>query len=104
MSGPQLPDGVGFALAVPPSWWEFDVDPATREGALERMLTEQVRDVPEPRPHRTALARLLRQHLLTLGLTRAGRGGTYARPSGYRVGVRQKVWDDAVEPATRTGS
>lgn len=61
MSGPQLPEGVGFALAVPPSWWEFDVDPATRGPALERMLEEQVRDVPELRPHRTALARLLRE-------------------------------------------
>jgi hypothetical protein len=59
MSGPQLPDGVGFALAVPPSWWELDVDPATRESGLQRLLEEQVRDVPELREHRTALARLL---------------------------------------------
>ena len=65
MSGPQLPDGVGFTLAVPPSWWEFDVDPLTREFALERMLERQVRDVPELRAHRTALSRLLREQAET---------------------------------------
>lgn len=61
MSGPPLPDGFGFTLAVPSSWWELDVRPGSREAALESLVEEQVRDVPELRPHRTALSRLLRE-------------------------------------------
>ncbi|WP_282606546.1 HNH/ENDO VII family nuclease [Pelagibius sp. Alg239-R121] len=30
----------------------------------------------------------------------AAKGVDYSRPSGYRKGVRDKVWDDAVEPST----
>ena len=56
-----LPAGLGFSLAVPSSWWELDVDPATRASALAARLDEQVRDVPELREHRSALARLLRE-------------------------------------------
>jgi len=28
------------------------------------------------------------------------KSGTYARPSGYRKGVKDQVWDDAIEPST----
>jgi hypothetical protein len=56
-----LPEGLGFSLAVPSSWWELDVDPATRASSLEELLDGQVRDVPELRPHRTTLSRLLRE-------------------------------------------
>lgn len=61
MTGPPLPAGLGFSLAVPSTWWELDVDPATRTSSLERLVEQQVRDVPELRPHRTALGRLLRE-------------------------------------------
>lgn len=81
MSGPRFPDGVGFALAVPPSWWEFDVDPATRAGSLERLLEEQVRDVPELRPHRTALARLLREQADTAWAAGASYCATMVEPT-----------------------
>ncbi len=61
MTGPRLPAGTAFSLAVPASWFEHDVHPDTRESSLDRLLEEQVRDVPELRPHRTALSRLLRE-------------------------------------------
>lgn len=61
MSGLLLPAGLGFTLAVPSAWWELDVRPGSREAALEALVDGQVRDVPELRPHRTALARLLRE-------------------------------------------
>lgn len=61
MNGLPLPAGAGFVLTVPATWWELDVDPATRESSLQDMVEQQVRDVPELREHRSALARLLRE-------------------------------------------
>lgn len=61
MTGPLLPGGLGFSLAVPSAWWELDVAPGTRESSLQALIEQQVRDVPELREHRTALARLLRE-------------------------------------------
>lgn len=61
MTGVILPGGLGFRLAVPPSWWELDLRPATRASSLDALVEQQVRDVPALREHRTALARLLRE-------------------------------------------
>lgn len=55
-----LPPGLDLELSVPPTWFVVDVDPATRGSSLDALLEEQVRDVPHLRPHRTAVARLLR--------------------------------------------
>lgn len=60
MTGPAL-DGVGFSLRVPDSWFQVEVDPRTRQAALEELVERQVRDVPELREHRTTVARILRE-------------------------------------------
>ena len=60
--GPVLPAGVGFSLAVPPGWRELPLDPDRRQSGLQDLLV-QVRDVPELREHRTAVAKLLTEQV-----------------------------------------
>lgn len=60
--GPVLPVGVGFRLAVPPGWHELPLDPAHRTSGLQALLA-QVRDVPELREHRVAVAKLLTEQV-----------------------------------------
>ena len=60
--GPVLPAGVGFSLGVPPGWLELPLDPARRQSGLQELL-RSVRDVPELRPHRTAVAGLLTEQV-----------------------------------------
>jgi len=60
--GPVLPVGVGFRLAVPPGWHELPLDPAHRTSGLQALLA-QVRDVPELREHRAAVAKLLTEQV-----------------------------------------
>ncbi|HEY5837261.1 hypothetical protein [Streptomyces sp.] len=52
---------VGVALAVPESWWEFDIRPEGRETTVRRLIDERVRAVPELAPYRGELSTLLRQ-------------------------------------------
>lgn len=62
MSAALLTDGrAGFAVTVPPSWFELDLAPATRDRALSALVEQRVRDQPELREHRSTVSRLLRQ-------------------------------------------
>ena len=62
MSAPPPPDGgVGFAVTVPPSWFELDLAPATRDRALSALVEQRVRDVPQLREHRSTISRLVRR-------------------------------------------
>ena len=53
--------GTGFSVSVPPTWFELELAPATRDSALARLVAERVRDSPELREHRSTITRLLRQ-------------------------------------------
>lgn len=59
---PAVLDGAGFAVTVPPSWFELDLAPATRDRSLRALVEERVREQPELREHRSTLVRLLRDH------------------------------------------
>jgi hypothetical protein len=50
----------GFTLAVPPDWFEVDVHPNTRDGSINSLVRQRVRQAPDLRPHRAALVRALR--------------------------------------------
>lgn len=52
--------GVGFALTVPASWYEIELRPGLREPAIRSLVDARVRDVPQLRDHRSAIAKLLR--------------------------------------------
>lgn len=52
---------VGVSLAVPESWWEFDIRPEGREATVRQLVDERVRAVPELAPYRKDLATLLRR-------------------------------------------
>lgn len=52
---------VGVSLAVPESWWEFDIRPEGREATVRRLVDERARALPELAPYRNDLATLLRR-------------------------------------------
>jgi len=52
---------VGILLAVPESWWEFDIRPEGREATVRKLVDERVRAVPELAPYRAELSALLRR-------------------------------------------
>jgi hypothetical protein len=56
----ELEVGVGFAITVPPSWFEIDLLPATREASIAALVEERLREVPELWDHRATIVRLLR--------------------------------------------
>lgn len=58
---PEQDAGVGFALRVPPSWFELDLSPATRDAAAAALVDGRVREQPDLRPHRATVSRLLRE-------------------------------------------
>jgi hypothetical protein len=60
---PALP--LGFAIAVPGSWFEIDLRPATRDTSIGSLVAERVRDVPELREHRGTITRMLRRQART---------------------------------------
>ena len=51
----------GFALAVPQSWFELDVRPATRDASIRALVESRVREQPELWERRNELVRLLRR-------------------------------------------
>lgn len=57
----ELLYGAGFSVSVPPSWFELELAPATRDSALAELVDQRVADVPELREHRSTIARILRQ-------------------------------------------
>ncbi|MFE3083775.1 hypothetical protein ACFXGM_09860 [Streptomyces albidoflavus] len=50
-----------FSLAVPDSWWEFDIRPQGREATVRTMVDERVRETPELAPYRNDLTAMLRR-------------------------------------------
>lgn len=50
-----------FSLAVPDSWWEFDIRPEGREATVRALVDERIRDIPELAPHRADLTAMLRR-------------------------------------------
>ncbi|CAM5516914.1 hypothetical protein STAFG_3737 [Streptomyces afghaniensis 772] len=50
-----------FSLAVPESWWEFDVRPEGREATIRTLVDERVRDMPELAPYRADVSAMLRK-------------------------------------------
>lgn len=56
-----LDEGAGFAVTIPPSWFELDLAPATRDSSLADLVDQRIRDVPELREHRSTITRMLRQ-------------------------------------------
>ncbi|WP_239335122.1 hypothetical protein [Frankia sp. CiP3] len=59
----KTPTGVPawFTLRVPASWFEFDVWRATRTGDLARLVDARLAALPQLRPQRSALLKLLRE-------------------------------------------
>lgn len=59
--GAETPlDATGFGINVPESWFEVDLHPDTRNGSINDLVTQRLRDVPELYEHRAALSRALR--------------------------------------------
>lgn len=52
---------VGVSLAVPESWWEFDIRPEGREATVRQVIDERLRAAPELAPYRRELSTLLRR-------------------------------------------
>ncbi|MFH8744082.1 hypothetical protein ACH4GG_23125 [Streptomyces albidoflavus] len=50
-----------FSLAVPDSWWEFDIRPQGREATVRTVVDERVRETPELAPYRNDLTAMLRR-------------------------------------------
>ena len=50
----------GFGIRVPDSWFEVDLHPDTRNGSINDLVTQRLREVPELYEHRATLARALR--------------------------------------------
>lgn len=50
-----------FSVAVPESWWEFDVRPEGREAAIRALVDERVRVMPELAPYRADVSSMLRK-------------------------------------------
>ncbi|MFP3114279.1 MULTISPECIES: hypothetical protein [Streptomyces] len=50
-----------FSLAVPDSWWEFDIRPQGREATVRTMVDERIRETPELAPYRNDLTAMLRR-------------------------------------------
>ncbi|MFF0190051.1 hypothetical protein [Streptomyces sp. NPDC005244] len=51
----------GFALAVPESWWEFDIRPEGRDATIRALVDDRVRETPELAPYRSDLTTMLRR-------------------------------------------
>ncbi|GGS88547.1 hypothetical protein [Streptomyces violaceus] len=50
-----------FSLAVPESWWEFDVRPEGREATIRALVDERVREMPELAAYRADVSSMLRR-------------------------------------------
>jgi hypothetical protein len=59
VTGSALDQGGGFALAVPRDWYELELRPDVREGAIRALVDEQTRAVPDLREHRSAISGFL---------------------------------------------
>lgn len=71
-----------FSLRLPQTWFDFDVWRATRTGEITRMVDRRIAELPELRPHRSAILRGLRQ----LAAEAERRGAVYGAASADRAG------------------
>jgi hypothetical protein len=51
----------GFAIAVPESWFELDVRPATRDNAIRMLVQQRIQEQGELWEHRNELVKVLRR-------------------------------------------
>ncbi|WP_033344844.1 hypothetical protein [Catenuloplanes japonicus] len=51
----------GFSITIPDSWFEVELHPDARNAAIGTLVEERLREVPELREHRGALAKVLRE-------------------------------------------
>lgn len=51
----------GFSLSIPDSWFELDVNRATRDANIKLLIESRVREQPELWEHRAALIKVLRR-------------------------------------------
>ncbi len=58
-SAAPLP-GTAFALTVPASWFELDLRPQTRDGAIRALVDARIRGQAELADHRQSVVKLLR--------------------------------------------
>lgn len=91
MTGAVAP--TGFALSVPPSWYEVDLHPQTRNGSITSLVRDRVTEVPALEPHRLALTHALR----AAARTAHSHGAVYC-------GVLAEGFDAALLTATMTVS
>lgn len=64
MSGPAvagLEGRLGFSITVPDTWFEIDVDPATRDESIRRLVEDRVRGHQQMWEARHGITRILRQ-------------------------------------------
>jgi hypothetical protein len=57
---PTFSATTGFAVCVPPNWFEVDLHPATRQGSINTLVAQRVKEVPELFAHRSDIVRTLR--------------------------------------------
>ncbi|WP_305783097.1 hypothetical protein [Symbioplanes lichenis] len=50
-----------FSITVPDSWFEVELHPDARNAAINTLVAERLKDVPELHEHRATLARVLRE-------------------------------------------
>lgn len=51
----------GFSITVPDSWFELELHPDARNAAINKLVEERLKDVPDLYEHRPAMARVLRE-------------------------------------------
>lgn len=51
----------GFSITIPDSWFEIELHPDARNAAINTLVSERLREVPELYRHRAELARVLRE-------------------------------------------
>jgi hypothetical protein len=83
----------GFALSVPPSWYELDLHPQTRTTSIDALVRARLTEVPELAPHRAALTHALR-----------GAARTAHAHGAVFCGVLAEGFDTALLTATMTVS
>lgn len=57
----EIGRGLGFALTLPSSWFELEVNPARRDYSIRLLVEARVRDQPELWDHRAELIKVLRR-------------------------------------------
>ncbi len=92
----------GFSLTVPMSWWEFDLDPATREDSIRRLVAQRAKENPALAEHRAVITKFLRQAARDAHTGGAVYCGCMAQNFGA-VPVTASVTVSLIEARTRDG-